>query len=152
GAEAAAPIDGGELPEVEGDRVAPVRHQGELLGAIAVTKPPNEPLAPEEADLLDRLAEQAGLVLANARLTADPEARIAQIAMQAADLRASRQRIVAAQDEERRRLERNIHDGAQQHLVALAVKLRLAKGLLQNDPQQGHRMLAELSGEVDAAL
>jgi signal transduction histidine kinase len=111
-----------------------------------------EPLAPEEAELLDRLAEQAGLVLANARLTADLEARLAQIARQAADLRASRQRIVAAQDEERRRLERNIHDGAQQHLVALAVKLRLAKGLLQKDTDQGRRMLVELRGEIDAAL
>src|SRR5206468_10316670 len=133
-------------------RVAPVRHQGELLGAIGVTKPANEPLAPAEAELLDRLAEQAGLVLANARLTADLEARLAQIARQAADLRASRQRIVVAQDEERRRLERNIHDGAQQHLVALAVKLRLAKTALQKDPELGRRMLEEIQGEVDAAL
>ena len=152
GTEAAFPMEGDELPAVEGDRVAPVRHQGELLGAIAVTKPAKEPLAPEEAELLDRLAEQAGLVLANARLTADLEARLAQIARQAADLRASRQRIVAAQDEERRRLERNIHDGAQQHLVALAVKLRLAKGILQKDPAAGRRMLVELRGETDAAL
>jgi signal transduction histidine kinase len=152
GAEAAFPMEGDDLPPVDGDRVAPVRHQGELLGAISVTKRVKEPLAPEEAELLDRLAEQAGLVLANARLTADLEARLAQIARQAADLRASRQRIVGAQDEERRRLERNIHDGAQQHLVALAVKLRLAKGLLQKDTDQGRRMLVELRGEIDAAL
>ena len=152
GDEAAYPIEGDELPAVDGDRVAGVRHQGELLGAIAVTKPPTEPLAPEEAELLDRLSDQAGLVLANARLTADLEARLAQIARQASDLKASRQRIVAAQDEERRRLERNIHDGAQQHLVALAVKLRLAKGLLQKDPDQGRRMIDELRGEIDAAL
>src|SRR5206468_7191501 len=64
-------IEGDELPPIEADRVAPVRHQGELLGAIAVTKPASEPLAAGEAELLDRLAEQAGLVLANARLTAD---------------------------------------------------------------------------------
>src|SRR5204862_7083953 len=133
GAEAALPMNRDELPDVEGDRVAPVRHQGELLGAIAVTKPANEPLAPADAELLDRLSEQAGLVLANARLTADLEARLAQIARQATDLRASRQRIVVAQDEERRRLERNLHDGAQQHLVALAVQLRLAKGTLEKD-------------------
>ena len=145
-------IEGDELPPIEADRVAPVRHQGELLGAIAVTKPASEPLAAGEAELLDRLAEQAGLVLANARLTADLEARLMQIAQQAADLRSSRQRIVAAQDEERRRLERNIHDGAQQHLVALAVKLRLAKTALQKDPELGRRMLEEIQGEVDAAL
>jgi len=145
-------MEGDELPPIDADRVAPVRHQGELLGAIAVTKPASEPLGAGEAELLDRLAEQAGLVLANARLTADLEARLMQIAQQAADLRASRQRIVAAQDEERRRLERNIHDGAQQHLVALAVKLRLAKSALQKDPAHGRRMLEEIRGEVDAAL
>jgi signal transduction histidine kinase len=145
-------IEGDELPPIEADRVAPVRHQGELLGAIAVTKPASEPLAAGEAELLDHLAEQAGLVLANARLTADLEARLMQIAQQAADLRSSRQRIVAAQDEERRRLERNIHDGAQQHLVALAVKLRLAKTALQKDPELGRRILEEIQSEVDAAL
>src|SRR5438874_1622700 len=145
-------IEGDELPPIDADRVAAVRHQGELLGAIAVTKPTSEPLAAGEAELLDRLAEQAGLVLANARLTADLEARLMQIAQQAADLRSSRQRIVAAQDEERRRLERNIHDGAQQHLVALAVKLRLAKTALQTDPERGRLMIQEIGGEVDAAL
>jgi signal transduction histidine kinase len=145
-------IEGDKLPPIDADRVAPVRHQGELLGAITVTKSASEPLAAGEAELLDRLAEQAGLVLANARLTADLEARLMQIARQAADLRSSRQRIVAAQDEERRRLERNIHDGAQQHLVALAVKLRLAKTALQKDPEHGRRMLQEIRGEVDAAL
>ncbi|MDP9299417.1 MAG: histidine kinase, partial [Actinomycetota bacterium] len=145
-------IEGDELPPIDADRVAAVRHQGELLGAIAVTKPASEPLTAGEAELVDRLAEQAGLVLANARLTADLEARLMQIAQQAADLRSSRQRIVAAQDEERRRLERNIHDGAQQHLVALAVKLRLAKTALQKDPELGRRMLGEIRSEVDAAL
>jgi signal transduction histidine kinase len=140
------------LPAIPGDRVAPVRHQGELLGAISVTKPANEALAPSEAELIDRLADQAGLVLANARLTADLEARLDQIAVQAAELRESRQRIVAAQDEERRRLERNIHDGAQQHLVALAVKLRLAKTAMGADDERGRRMLAEIREEIDAAL
>jgi signal transduction histidine kinase len=145
-------IEGDALPPLDADRAAPVRHQGELLGAIAVIKPASEPLSAGEAELLDHLAEQAGLVLANARLTADLEARLMQIAAQAADLRSSRQRIVAAQDEERRRLERNIHDGAQQHLVALAVKLRLAKTALQKDSELGRRMLDEIQGEVDAAL
>jgi signal transduction histidine kinase len=152
GAEASLPFVEGHPPTLEGDRVAMVRHQGELLGAIAVTKPATEPLSQGEAELLDRLADQAALVMANARLTADLEARLAQIAQQAEDLRASRQRIVAAQDEERRRLERNIHDGAQQHLVALAVKLRLAKATLEKDADRGAAMLAGLGREIDAAL
>jgi len=146
------PIDGDTVPSLAGDHVAAVRHRGELLGAITVTKPAAEPLTTGEAELVDRLADQAGLVLANARLTADLEARLDQIAVQAAELRASRQRIVAAQDEERRRLERNIHDGAQQHLVALAVKLRLAKAAIGADPERGRRMLTEIRGETDAAL
>ena len=120
-------------------RIGPCRsaYHDELLGAIAVAKPAGEPLSPAEDKLLTTTsASQAGVVLSNVRLTADLEARLDQIARQAAELRASRQRIVAAQDAERRRLERNIHDGAQQHLVALAVKLRLARGLVRTDPAQ----------------
>ena len=145
------PMDEGELPPLDGDRIATVQHLGELLGAIAIAKPAGESLTPNEAELLDRLADQSGLVLANVRLTADLEARLHQIAQQAAELRASRQRIVAAQDEERRRLERNIHDGAQQHLVALAVKLRLARSMLERDPDRGRTMLSEIEGEIGAA-
>jgi len=144
-------IGDGALP-IEADRVAAVRHHGELLGAIAVHKRASEPLTHGEAELVDRLADQAGLIVANARLTADLEARLGQIAVQAAELRASRQRIVTAQDEERRRLERNIHDGAQQHLVALAVKLRLAKTAVAADQARGRTMLEEIGGEIDAAL
>lgn len=142
----------GELPPLDADRAVPVRLHGELLGAITITKPRNEPLTPQEVNLVDRLAEQSSLVLANVRLTADLEARLATIRRQAAQLRASRQRIVAAQDEERRRLERNIHDGAQQHLVALAVKLRLANATLAKDPARAAAMLHELRAQVDAAL
>src|SRR5262249_18021248 len=77
------PIAEDVLP-IEADRVAGVRHHGELLGAIAVHKRASEPLTPGEAELVDRLADQAGLILANAGLTADLEARLDQIAVQAA--------------------------------------------------------------------
>jgi signal transduction histidine kinase len=135
-----------------GDHVAPVRYQDQLLGALAVEKPRDEPIAPDEVALLDDLASQAGLVLSNVRMTADLEARLALIERRAAALKASRQRIVAAQDAERRRLERNIHDGAQQHLVALAVKLRLIQGLVAKDPARARGLLARLRDEVDEAL
>jgi signal transduction histidine kinase len=134
------------------DRTVPIRYHDELLGAIAVAKPAGQALSPAEDKLLTDLASQAGVVLSNVRLAADLEARLEQIAHQAAELRASRQRIVAAQDAERRRLERNIHDGAQQHLVALAVKLRLARGLVRTDPVHARAMLEELRGEIDLAL
>src|SRR5438552_7048960 len=101
------------------DRVARVRHEGELLGELTVRKRSGEPFTPVEETLLLDLAAQAGQVLLNVRLTAELQARLREIAAQALELRASRQRIVAAQDAERRRLERNIHDGAQQHLAAI---------------------------------
>ncbi|MDP9184276.1 MAG: histidine kinase [Actinomycetota bacterium] len=68
------------------------------------------------------------------------------------DLRESRRRLVAAQDVERRKLERNIHDGAQQQLVALSVKLRLAHGLMGRDPEKAATLLTELSSESNRAL
>jgi len=117
---------------------APVRHRGELLGALAVTKPVNEPLTSAERELVTDLASQAGLVLRNVALLSD--------------LRASRQRLVKAQDEERRRLERNLHDGAQQQLVALSVKQRLVGGLVHTDPDKAVSMIAELQEETAAAL
>ena len=135
-----------------GDLVLPVELHGEQVGAIAVAKKRGEQLTPQEEELLRDVAGQAGLMMSNVRLTADLEARIEKIAAQAAELRASRQRIVAAQDEERRQLERNIHDGAQQHLVALAVKLRLAKAMLTKDPEKAKLMLQELRAQIDAAL
>jgi signal transduction histidine kinase len=147
------PAEGGEVPSFEDvDRTVPVRQQGELLGALTVRKPASEPLTPGESKLLDDLAGQAGLVLSNARLTAELQARLEEIKARGQELRASRQRIVAAQDQERRRLERNIHDGAQQHLVALAVKLRLAHGILGMDPVKGAATLLEIRGQVDEAV
>ena len=68
------------------------------------------------------------------------------------DLRASRQRLVTAQDETRRRLERNIHDGAQQDLVALAIKLRLAGMTVDEDPAEAKEMLGELQADAAGAL
>jgi signal transduction histidine kinase len=116
----------------------PVRHQGELLGAISVTMPSNEPLSPAQAKLLTDVAAHAGLVLRNVALVAD--------------LRASRQRIVAAQDERARKLERDIHDGAQQQLVALAVKLRLAEQVARTDREKAAAMMTDLQQEAIDAL
>jgi len=115
-----------------------VRHQGEVLGALSVTMPTNDPMNPSKYDLMRDLASQAGLVLRNVRLIDD--------------LRDSRRRIVAAQDERARTLERNIHDGAQQQLVALQVKLRLADGLIDRDTARAHELMAQLQAESNDAL
>jgi signal transduction histidine kinase len=139
-------LEDGELPALPGaDRSTAVRHRGDLLGALALSKPANDPVTPGEEKLLEDLASHAGLVLRNVRLTADLEARLQ-------DLRESRQRLVSAQDEERRRLERNIHDGAQQQLVALAVKLRLVETLAARDPDRAAAMAAEAKAELQDAL
>jgi signal transduction histidine kinase len=127
------------------DRVFAVRDRGELLGALAVSKPPGEPLTPAEEKLIGDLVGQAGLVLRNVRLTSELRLRLEELA-------ASRKRLVAAQDEERRRLERNIHDGAQQQLVALAVKLRLAENLVERDTKQARSLLGELRDEATDAM
>jgi signal transduction histidine kinase len=146
------PAEAPPVPLEQADRVAAVRHQGEELGALAVKKRPGEPVTPVEEKLLTDLAAQAGQVLRNVRLTADLQARLEQISGQATELRESRQRIVAAQDAERRRLERNIHDGAQQHLVALAVKLRLAATLVKRDAERARPSIDDLRRQTRDAL
>jgi signal transduction histidine kinase len=132
-------VQGGELPPMaDGEFAAPVTDQGELLGAISVRMPRAEPLSESGERLIADVASQAGLVLSNARLIEE--------------LRASRQRIVAAQDQARRRLERNIHDGAQQQLVALAVKLRLMGAMVGNDPEKERQLADQLVAETQEAL
>jgi signal transduction histidine kinase len=135
--------DGG-LPELPG-RAFPVRHQGELLGAFTVEMPASEPLSATSDRLATDLAAQAGLVLRNVRLTEELKETIEE-------LRASRQRIVTAQDDRARKLERDLHDGAQQQLVALSVKLRLAEQVGTKDPEKGHALFAELQRDAADAL
>jgi signal transduction histidine kinase len=139
------------LPQIAGvDALVAVHHHGELLGALAVAKPPGEPLTPLEAKLLGDLAAQAGLVFRNVGLTAQLQARLAELSARASELRASRARIVAAQDAERRWLERNIHDSAQQHLVALAVKLQLTRTFAARAPDRARQLLGELQAATTA--
>lgn len=123
----------------------PIRHQGELLGALSIVKRPGESITPTEEKLVRDLAAQAGLVMRNVALTEQLMEHIEQ-------LRASRQRLVNAQDEERRKLERNLHDGAQQQLVALSVKLRLAEALVARDPEKTKEMLGDLQIETGQAI
>ena len=138
-------VEGQLMPDLGGQQAVPVRHHGELLGALTVTKRQGESLTPIEQKLVDDLAHQAGLVLKNVGLTAELLARLE-------DLRASRQRLVAAQDDERRRLERNLHDGAQQNLVAIKVKLGLAEMLAGKDAARARQLLAELKADTDTTL
>jgi signal transduction histidine kinase len=142
---AAIPLtDEGRLPVLGSTRAIAVRHTGELLGAITLEKPRNEPVSAVEDKLLEHLASQAALVLRNVRLTAELQATIE-------DLRASRRRLVQAQDEERHRIERNLHDGAQQQLVALTIQLSLLEDDAR-DPDSVLQMAGELRSGLYAAL
>ncbi|HEX7246549.1 MAG TPA: histidine kinase, partial [Actinomycetota bacterium] len=132
-------------PDREDDFTTEVRHQGEVLGALSVAMPPNDPMTPSKEKLIRDLAAQAGLVLRNERLTSALKARLA-------DLQAAQKRLVAAQDQERRKLERNIHDGAQQQLVALQVRQRLVEQLIDRDPAKAKQMLADLQTDTGLAL
>jgi signal transduction histidine kinase len=98
------------------------------------------------------MASEAGLVLRNVRLNASLAGSLEEISAQAAELRASRKRIVAAQDAERRRVERDIHDGAQQHLVGLMVQLRVANKVVHRDPARARRIMGDLRHVVAEAL
>jgi len=129
---------GDALPSMAPETGFEVRDRGSLLGALSVEMPPNDPMTPAKERLVRDLASQAGLSLRNVQLVED--------------LRASQRRIVSAQDAERRRLERNIHDGAQQQLVALTVKMRLARSLASKDTPKAEAMLAQMETETHTAL
>jgi signal transduction histidine kinase len=117
------PMAGEHLPTLpESSQTVSIRHQGQLLGAITLTMPPGRALTRTEDLLLNDLAAQAGLVLSNVRLVEE--------------VKASRQRIVSAQDEERRRLERDIHDGVQQRLLALSLALKMTATRVGHDPPE----------------
>lgn len=134
-------------------RVAPITHQGDLLGMIVVERrDPDEAFGEENERVMTELARQVGLALHNAQLDSALQESYQELQKRAEDLRASRERIVAAGDAERRKLERNLHDGAQQHLVALAVKVKLVKNLVEADPNTAKSMLEELGGDVQEAV
>ena len=115
-----------------------VRHRGELLGALSVTMPASDPMNPSKERLVVDLANQAGLVLRNVRLIEE--------------LRASRRRIVTAQDERAKQLERNLHDGAQQQLVALGVQLNLARRVAERDAPEMTATFDGLQAQATDAL
>jgi len=134
-----------DAPRATDSYVAEVRHQGELLGSLAVSLSAGDPIDATREQLVQDLASQAGLVLRNERLAE-------QLRAQLTDLQAAQKRLVAAQDHERRRLERNIHDGAQQQLVALQVRQRLAEQLIDREPAKAREMLGQLQVDTAAAL
>jgi signal transduction histidine kinase len=144
-----------ELLEGRGDavlRVAPVSHAGELFGLVVAERAAEGPPLDEDVeDLLSELARQLGLALRNLRLDSQLQASLNELRVQAEELRASRARVVAAADAERRRIERDLHDGAQQYLAGVAVNLRAARELVDLDPEKAKAILDELRGSAAQA-
>jgi signal transduction histidine kinase len=125
---------------------------GERLGMLRLQEHDDQPLTPVEERLFSGLAAQAGLVLRRSRLRAELSRRAEELAVRADELQLSRRRLVDALDAERRRLERDIHDGAQQHLVALVVNLRLAQKVADRSPERAGAVLVQQVEAVDSAI
>ncbi|MDE3085501.1 MAG: hypothetical protein KGJ77_01940 [Acidobacteriota bacterium] len=134
-------------------RVAPTTHSGRVLGLIVVVRPPGgDQFTDDDDTMLTELARQVGLALHNVELDSALQESLDEVRRQAEELRASRARIVAASDAARRQIERNLHDGAQQHLVALAVNVRLARKLVESDPGASADMLDQLGQSLQDAV
>jgi signal transduction histidine kinase len=128
------------LPEPNsGRRVTLVRQNGEQIAALVY-----DATLGEEPELVEAVSAAAGIALENGRLEAELRARLQE-------LRGSRTRVVEAQQNERRRLERDLHDGAQQRLVALALELGLLAEQANADPATQTR-LKRARGEVAESL
>lgn len=127
--------DGSVSPsDIPGDRSVVIRHRGDVMGVLSITKARGESVNGSDEKILADVAAGTGVLLRNIGLNADLIERADQ-------LRLSRRRLVAAQDAERHRLERNLHDGAQQHVVALKVKLGIARTLAE---REGAESVADL--------
>ena len=141
------------IDEDEQLRVSPITHSGELLGLIVIRRHVDKGIFDEEEErIVVELARQVGLALHNVRLDSALQASLDELREQALALQASRSRIVAAADAERRRIERNLHDGAQQYLVALAVKVGLARSMVGSNVDMANELLVELGSDVQETL
>jgi signal transduction histidine kinase len=130
-----------ELPGPEDSRATTlINRGGEPIAAVV-----HDPSLREHAELVDSVCAAAALALENERLQAELRARLDE-------LRRSRARIVEATEEERRRIERDLHDGTQQRLVAIAMTLGLAESKLTREPAEVEPVLREAREGVLQAL
>jgi signal transduction histidine kinase len=149
-----SPSDSDRLPVEAGSQVRTqvVVLDGERLGVLRLCEHRDQTLGPVEHRLFSGLAAQAGMVLFRARLYRELARRAEELGVRAEQLVRSRRRLVDAHDAERRRLERDIHDGAQQHLVALVVNLRLAQTLASRSPARARAVLDDQVAAIDTAI
>ncbi len=138
-------VDGDGAPVVlpadgSGRQVAVVEQDGERVAAIVY-----DAALADERELLEAVCAAADIALRNERLAAELKARVSELA-------ASRTRLISASDTERRRLERNLHDGAQQRLVALSMQLRLLTNRIRDDPVAAEALAESAHSELATSL
>jgi signal transduction histidine kinase len=139
-------LAGDALPDMpEAGSAAPILLDRDLLGAVSIRKPPGDPVTPAESRLLADLAAQAGPVVRNVRLTEELRRRMEEIER-------SRQRILTARDEERRRLERAIDGEVTRELASLAASVASALPLVSIDPREARRLIQAASDDGSRAL
>jgi signal transduction histidine kinase len=146
GADAVSVVGDGEWSDPEADYSLPVEHDGELLGGLSLVASRGGTITPTEQELVQNLAGGLGLALRNARLTDDLRDQVTELA-------ASRERILAAADEARRGLERDLDMGPQQELVAVKVKLGVVKSLAEAaNAAKTAEVLAQLEHDTGTAI
>lgn len=129
------------LPEAGADRsVARVERDGVQVAALVYDRSLDD-----DPELVEAVGGAAAIAVENRRRHAEDDARLAE-------LQASRQRLVTAADTERRRIERNLHDGAQQRLVTLALQLSLIRRRIRDDPGDAELLVASASDELARSL
>lgn len=134
-------------------RIAPMASQGEVFGLLVIERRPgDDDFTEEDERVITELARQVGLALKNSSLDLALQASLEEVKKANVELRRSRSRIVASADAERRKIERNLHDGAQQHLVALAVKLRLIERIAASDVEAAMKMVEEARTDVQVTV
>ncbi len=144
------PVESGTHAGQTDDITFPVSHHGERLGALEFRVAPGVHLPDADRRLAQDLADHAGLLLHNAQLAATLAQQVERLEVRTEELRRARARLVEAHDEERRRLERDIHDGAQQDLVAMLVSVRTARMLPAGSAEQ--RTLLEREHDLAAGI
>lgn len=137
------------LIDQQGAVAAAVTYAGDFQGLIIAYGAQN----PEHASsMLSEVSSRLGPVMHSASLDASLRESVHTLRKREEALRASRERLVAAADNERARIERDLHDGVQQHLVALGVNLQLAQGLLDSDPSRAHQIMSDLTAQARSAV
>jgi signal transduction histidine kinase len=130
-----------QLPDGTGPRAATIVERGGLTIAALI----HDAALRDEPEVLDAATAAAAIALENVGLNVELRARLDE-------LKGSRARIVEAGDAERRRLERNLHDGAQQRLVGVALHLRMLQARIRDDPATAEQLAAMLSDELAESL